>query len=111
MRKMLIKQARSAKVTIELQKEQMQRLYELLPELEKTEPLPYIKANTVVNKAASNVFGHEKMLQKADMSEDMIQVRDQVLQDTTKLYEVLQDFSLVKNALYAKWQNKRLQKS
>jgi phage regulator Rha-like protein len=90
------------------QLEAMESLSHLLPDDLSEEAVSYIKANTVVNKAVSALFGFPKMLKKAEMNPDMVQVRDVVLDDYVALFEVLQDNSLVKDAIYAKWQPKRI---
>jgi phage regulator Rha-like protein len=90
------------------QLEAMEALSHLLPDDLSEEALSYIKANAVVNKAVSTLFGFPKMLKKAAMNPDMVQVRDTVLDDYIALFEVLQDNGLVKDAIYAKWQPKRI---
>ena len=90
------------------QLEAMEALSHLLPDNLSAEAVSYIKANTVVNKAVSTLFGFPKMLKKAEMNPDMVQVRDVVLDDYVALFEVLQDNGLVKDAIYAKWQPKRI---
>jgi phage regulator Rha-like protein len=87
----------------------MEALSHLLPDDLAGEALAYIKANTVVNKAVSNLFGFKKMLKKEWMSDDMLAVREKVLDDYIKLYEVVQDNNIVQQALYAKYQPRRLE--
>ena len=87
----------------------MEALSRLLPNDLSTEELSYIKANTVVNKAVSNLFGFPKMLKKDEMSNDMLEVREKVLDDYIKLYEVLEDNGKVKELLYGKYQPKRIE--
>jgi len=91
------------------QLEAMEALSRLLPDDLSKEELSYIKANTVVNKAVSNLFGFPKMLKKDEMSDDMIEVRGKVLDDYLKLYEVLEDNGKVKELLYDKYQPKRIE--
>ena len=91
------------------QLEAMEALKGLLPPGLECIPLSYIKANTVVNKATSNLFGFPKMMSKADMSTDMLEARDKILDDYIKLYEVLEDNHEVKAALYRKYQPCRLE--
>ena len=90
------------------QLEAMESLSHLLPDDLSEEAASYIKANTVVNKAVSTLFGFPRMLKKSEMNPDMVQVRDAVLDDYVALFEVLQDNRLVKDAIYAKWQPKRI---
>jgi phage regulator Rha-like protein len=87
----------------------MEALSHLLPEDLKGEELAYMKANTVVNKATSNLFGFPKMLKKAEMSDDMLQVREKVLDDYIKLFEVVEDNGTVTDILYKKYQPDRLE--
>jgi len=91
------------------QLEAMEALKGLLPPGLEGIPLSYIKANTVVNKATSNLFGFPKTMSKADMSTDMLEARDKILDDYIKLYEVLEDNHEVKAALYRKYQPCRLE--
>lgn len=100
---------KSAKDTKKRQLEAMEALSHLLPDDLSGEALSYIKANTVVNKAVSNLFGFPKMLKKDQMSADMIEVRDKVLDDYIKLYEVIEDNSKVRDVLYEKYQPKRIE--
>lgn len=89
----------------------MEALSHLLPEDLQGEALSYIKANTVVNKAVSNLFGFPKMLKKDQMSPDMLGIREKILDDYIKLYDVLEDNGAVKDILYSKYQPKRLESS
>lgn len=86
----------------------MEALRSFLPEDLKGEALSYIKANTIVNKAVSNLFYFPKVLKKSDMSMDMLAVREHVLDDYIKLYEVIEDNTEVKKLLYAKYQPNRI---
>lgn len=87
----------------------MEALSHLLPDDLKDEALSYIKANTVVNKAVSNLFGFPKMLKKDEMSPDMLTVREKVLDDYIKLYDVIADNAKIKDILYNKYQPMRLE--
>ena len=88
----------------------MEVLQHLLPEEEKKAKLSYIKVNTVVNKATSNFYGFPKMLKKADMNNKMLATRDKVQDDYLKLYEVFEDTSTTKEAIYKKYQQKLITK-
>ena len=87
----------------------MEALSHLLPDDLSHEELSYIKANTIVNKAVSTLFGFPKMLKKDAMSDDMLVIREKVLDDYIKLYEVIEDNSKVKDILYTKYQPMRLE--
>lgn len=90
------------------QLECMALLQDLLPDYMKQEKVHYIKANTVVDKAVSNHFGFPKMIKKIDMNKDMLEVRENVLNDYLKLFEVLQDNHEVKEVLYKKYAQPKL---
>lgn len=90
------------------QLECMALLQDMLPDDVKQEKVHYIKANTVVDKAVSNYFGFPKMIKKIDMNRDMLEVRENVLNDYLKLFEVLQDNHEVKEVLYKKYAQPKL---
>ena len=90
------------------QLECMALLQDLLPEYMKQEKVNYIKANTIVDKAVSNYFGFPKMIKKIDMNKDMLEVRENVMNDYLKLFEVLQDNHEVKEVLYKKYAQPKL---
>lgn len=90
------------------QLECMALLQDMLPDDVKQEKVHYIKANTVVDKAVSNYFGFPKMIKKIDMNKDMLEVRENVLNDYLKLFEVLQDNHEVKGVLYKKYAQPKL---
>lgn len=90
------------------QLECMALLQDMLPDDVKQEKVHYIKANTVVDKAVSNYFGFPKMIKKIDMNKDMLEVRENVLNDYLKLFEVLQDNHEVKEVLYKKYAQPKL---
>ena len=86
----------------------MALLQDLLPDYMKQDKVNYIKANTVVDKAVSNYFGFPKMIKKIEMNKDMLEVRENVLNDYLKLFEVLQDNHEVKEVLYKKYAQPKL---
>ena len=90
------------------QLECMALLQDMLPDDVKQEKINYIKANTIVDKAVSNYFGFPKMIKKIDMNKDMLEVRENVLNDYLKLFEVLQDNHEVKEVLYKKYAQPKL---
>lgn len=90
------------------QLECMALLQDMLPDDVKQEKINYIKANTVVDKAVSNYFGFPKMIKKIEMNKDMLEVRESVLNDYLKLFEVLQDNHEVKEVLYKKYAQPKL---
>ena len=86
----------------------MEILQGYLPEELRQEKISYIKANTVVNKCTSDYFGFPKMLKKADMNKEMLEIRENVLDDYVKLFGVLEDNGDTKEALYKKYKKQRL---
>lgn len=66
----------------EHQKEAMRRLQDGLRQPRKVD---YIKANTIADKAVSNRYGHPKMVNKGDMSPEMLAEREAILDDTVQL--------------------------
>lgn len=47
--------------------------------------IDFIKANTIANKAVSNLYGHQKMVKKGDMPPEMLRERETVLEDVVSL--------------------------
>ena len=66
----------------EHQKEAMRRLQDGLRLPRKVD---YIKANTIADKAVSSRYGHPKMVNKGDMSPEMLAEREAILDDTVQL--------------------------
>lgn len=91
------------------QLECMELLNDMLPKDMKKDKVNYIKANTVVNKTVSNIYGFPKMLKKIEMNNQMLECRELVLNDYIKLFDVLNENGLVKDALYKKYTNKLLE--
>ena len=81
----------------------MALLQDILPLELKKEKVSYIKANTVVNKVVSDVYNFPKMIKKTDMNPEMLALRENVLDDYLKLYDVLQSNSMVRDALNRKY--------
>lgn len=54
----------------------------------------YIKANTIADKAVSNMYGLPKMIKKAEMTEEMKRRRGSVLNDTVDLMNTVRRFGL-----------------
>lgn len=66
----------------------------------------YIKSHTIANKAVSNLYGYPKMLKKAEMTPDMLQARQSILEDTAALMVANEKFDLglsVSTMVYAKY--------
>ena len=82
------------------QVEAMKKFGNLLPEIEARESLPYVKINTCVNKAVSNYFGFPKMIKKDEMSTDMLEKRNEIMQRFLVAYELFRDISKAKEFIY-----------
>ncbi|MDV3052471.1 MULTISPECIES: BRO-N domain-containing protein [Staphylococcus] len=68
----------------------------------------YMKCATVVNKCVSTLFGYDKALKKDQMSEDMLIIRQQILDDTVDLMTSINKFGLdisVSKTIYNKYLN------
>ncbi|WP_303977228.1 BRO family protein [Streptococcus danieliae] len=84
----------------EHQKQAMKRLSD---GLEHAQQVDLIKANTIANKAVSNLYGLPKMVKKNAMSEDMLRDREQILDETVELMTVKERYGLpisVSQAIY-----------
>lgn len=62
--------------------------------LNKPTKIDYIKANTITNKAISNMFGHEKMIKKEDMTPEELAKREPVLRDVVDLMIINDKYNL-----------------
>lgn len=72
----------------EHQKEAMKKLHDSIAASREPVRVDYIKANTIANKAISNRHGIAKMINKADMSAEMLKEREKVLEDVITLMEL-----------------------
>lgn len=76
--------------------------------LSNPQKISYIKCATVVNKCVSTLFGYDKALKKEQMSEDMLIIRQQILDDTVDLMTSINKFGLdisVSKTIYKKYLN------
>ena len=92
------------KADIQIQKNSMQFLHD---NLQMPETKDYVKANTIANKCVSTLYGHPKMLKKADMSPQMLESREPVLKDVVELMAVKDKYNLnikVSDSIYKKYQ-------
>lgn len=86
-----------------LQKSSMQFLKD---NLSMPEGRDYQKANTIANKAVSNLYGLPKMVKKEEMTEEMLSDREPVLNDVVQLMAVKEKFGLdisVSKTIYQKY--------
>ncbi len=91
----------------EHQKEAMQQLK---AGLQNPVRVDFIKANTIANKATSNLYGYSKAIKKGQMTPDMLVQREGVLDDTVKLMAVNEKFGLglsVSKTVYEKYAQQR----
>lgn len=91
----------------EKQKEAMDNLKNGIEAISKKD---YCKAQAISNKAVSNVFGFPKMIQKEDMTRDMLELRQQVLNDTVEFMVFVDKYNLplsVKKHIYNKYNDKQ----
>ena len=75
----------------EHQKEAMARLNRSLM---KPVRIDFIKANTITNKAVSIMYGHPKMLKKAEMQPEMLVDRETLLDSTVELMAAKEKYHL-----------------
>lgn len=84
----------------EHQKQAMNRLVNGLPNATKKD---LIKANTIANKAVSDLYGYPKMVSKNEMTENMLRDREPILDETVELIKVKEKYGLnfsVSEAIY-----------
>lgn len=87
----------------QIQKNSMQFLHD---NLEMPTPKDYMKANTIANKCVSTMYGHPKMVKKADMTPEMLEDRETVLKGTVELMAVKDKYDLdipVSENIYKKY--------
>ncbi|EJD8468557.1 phage repressor protein [Staphylococcus pseudintermedius] len=68
----------------------------------------YLKAQTISNKAVSNVFGFAKMLKKQDMTREMLELRQQILDETVEFMIFVNKYNLnlsISDHIYNKYTN------
>lgn len=84
----------------EHQKKAMNRLVDGLQNATKKD---LIKANTIANKAVSDLYGYPKMISKNEMTENMLRDREPILDETVELIKVKEKYGLnfsVSEAIY-----------
>ncbi|MFH7306755.1 Bro-N domain-containing protein [Streptococcus agalactiae] len=84
----------------EHQKQAMNRLVDGLQNATKKD---LIKANTIANKAVSDLYGYPKMVSKNGMTENMLRDRESILDETVELIKVKEKYGLnfsVSEAIY-----------
>ena len=64
------------------QKKEMDKLYNSISNISTS---MFIKANTIANKAVSLKFGYSKPLKKNQMTQDMLELRQVILEQVTSL--------------------------
>lgn len=84
----------------EHQKKAMNRLVDGLQNATRKD---LIKANTIANKAVSDLYGYPKMVSKNEMTENMLRDREPILDETVELIKVKEKYGLnfsVSEAIY-----------
>ncbi|HHO6254684.1 TPA: Bro-N domain-containing protein [Staphylococcus aureus] len=69
----------------------------------------YCKAQTISNKAVSNIFGFPKMIKKEDMTNEMLDLRQKILNDTVEFMVFVDKYKLslsVSKHIYDKYSSK-----
>ncbi|NCJ14151.1 BRO family protein [Staphylococcus pseudintermedius] len=87
------------------QKEAMDTLKNGIEGISKSD---YLKAQTISNKAVSNVFGFAKMLKKQDMTREMLELRQQILDETVEFMIFVNKYNLtlsISDHIYNKYTN------
>lgn len=75
----------------QIQKNAMQFLHD---NLEMPTQKHYCKANSIANKAVSNMFGFPKMVKKGEMTPEMLEQREPILNETVELMAVEDKYKL-----------------
>ncbi len=78
----------------EHQRQMMQQLSQGIGAVRAPVRVDFIKANTIANKAVSNLHGYQKMVKKAEMSPEMLVERESVLADTVSLMTLNERYSM-----------------
>ncbi|WP_207642003.1 BRO family protein [Clostridium sp. KNHs205] len=91
----------------EHQKEAMGKLNQAL---RKPVQVDFIKANTIANKAVSNMYGYPKMIKKDSMTPEMLVDRQPILEDTVNLMSLTDKYGMdlsVSQSIYNGLNNKK----
>ena len=75
-------------------------------EYKSDEPINYIKANTISDKATSTLYGFNKMIKKGAMTPEMLATRQTILTDVVDLMAAKNRFGLdikVSETIYGKY--------
>ena len=90
----------------QIQKNAMQFLHD---NLQMPTEADYRKANTIANKCVSNMYGYPKMIKKGDMSPEMLEQREPVLNEIVELMAVKDKYQLdvpVSKSIYKRYEGK-----
>jgi prophage antirepressor-like protein len=91
----------------EHQKDAMGKLNQAL---KKPVQVDFIKANTIANKAVSNMYGYPKMVRKDSMTPEMLVDRQPILEDTVNLMSLTDKYGMdisVSQSIYNGLNNKK----
>ncbi|PTE66829.1 phage repressor protein [Staphylococcus devriesei] len=75
-------------------------------------PVDYIKPNMIANKAVSTLYGFKKAVKKGDMTPQMLEARQTILDDVVALTEAKNRFNLnikVSESIYDKYSTKAIE--
>lgn len=90
-----------------LDKQKQKEAMDIIQRAHKSDkPFNYIKANTIANKPVPTAFGYKKMIGKDEMTPEMLEIRQVILEDVVKLTETKQQFNLdikVSKSIYDKY--------
>ncbi len=73
---------------------QNEKMDQLNVSLKQPKRQDFIKANTIADKAISNLYGFPKMIQKGDMTPEMLVERQPILEDTVSLMVLVDKYGL-----------------
>ena len=88
-----------------LDKEHQKAQMSKLDQLKAKDQTKFIKANQISNKSVSTKHGYPKLVKKADMTPEMLQDRQTILEDTANLMLLQDEFGLdisISEKIYAK---------
>jgi Rha family phage regulatory protein len=94
------------KVDVALQKNAMTFLHD---NLEMPTTKDYVKANTIADKAVSNLFGFPKMIKKDEMSQEMLEQRMPIMKETVELMAIKDKYGVpehVSKTIYQRYEKK-----
>jgi prophage antirepressor-like protein len=89
-----------------LDKEHQKQAMDKISQMNKPQPKHYMKANTIANKAVANKYGLPRAIKKENMTVEMLQDRQPIIEDTAHLMLMKDRFDLdmsISKAIYKKY--------